>query len=230
MAQRHASPGVRLCYTPRNRPTPTETESESLHMLTRRTSLAILASSAALLATRPAWAQAGGDPTAFVVQLGNALVAIVNGAGSYEDKKRRLAPLIEDAVDVDGIARFCLGRFWRTAAPAQQQQFTQLFHDVLLNNITGKLGQFQGVTFTPTATTPREGESLVGTTIRRPNQQPNNVQWVVSPVGGRPKIVDVIAEGTSLRLTQRSDYAAYLSRNNNDVGALIGAMRNQIAG
>jgi phospholipid transport system substrate-binding protein len=44
-----------------------------------------------------------------------------------------------------------------------------------------------------------------------------------------PKIIDVIAEGTSLRLTQRQDYASYLTRNNNSVDALIDAMRQQIA-
>ena len=201
-------------------------------MLTRRTLLAYSTAATALFATgfwNAARAQPAGDATTFVVQLGNALVAIVNGSGSYEDKKRRLGPLIEQAVDVDGIARFCLGRFWRTATPAQQQQFSQLFHAVLLNNITGKLGQFEGVTFKPTTTTQREGDSLVGTVIRRPNQQPNNVQWVVSQATGQPKIIDVIAEGTSLRLTQRSDYAAYITRNNNSVDALISAMRQQVA-
>ena len=200
-------------------------------MLTRRVLLTYSAATALLATTSwtAAWAQSAVDPTAFVVQLGDALVAIVNGPGTYEDKKRRLAPLIEQAVDVDNIARFCLGRFWRTASPGQQQQFNQLFHQVLLNNITGKLGQFEGVTFKPTTTTQRDGDSLVGTTIHRPNQQPNNVQWVVSAASGKPKIIDVIAEGTSLRLTQRSDYAAYISRNNNDVDALISAMRHQIA-
>ena len=199
-------------------------------MLTRRTLLTYSIAATAVFATRPwaaAWAQPAGDATGFVVQLGNALVAIVNGPGNYEDKKRRLGPLIEEAVDVEGIARFCLGRFWRTAAPQQQQQFSQLFHAVLLNNITGKLGQFQGVTFTPTSTTQQEGNSLVGTTIRRPNQQPNNVQWVVNTASGRPKIVDVQAEGVSLRLTQRNDYSAFLTRNNNNVDALLSAMRQQ---
>ena len=69
----------------------------------------------------------------------------------------------------------------------------------------------------------------MGTVIRRPNQQPNNVQWVVSQATGRPKIIDVIAEGISLRVTQRSDYSAFISRNNNDVNALISAMRQQAA-
>ena len=186
-----------------------------------------------LFAARPyaAFAQGGSaaEATAFVTKLGNELIGIVNAPGPYDEKKRRLRPLIESAVDVEGIARFCLGRFWRTATPQQQQEYTRVFHDVLLNNVGSKLGEFQGVTFSLTQTTQREGETLVGTLITRPNQKPNNVQWVVEPVSGQPKIMDVIAEGTSLRLTQRSDYAAYLSRNNSDVGALIKAMNQQVA-
>ncbi len=202
-------------------------------MLTRRNLLVCTAMTGLLLAAGPqfAFAQGGStaEATAFVTKLGNELIAIVNVPGGYEDKKRRLQPLIETAVAVDEIARFCLGRFARTATPAQLQEYTRLFHDVLINNITGKIGEFKGVTLAPTSTTQREADILVGTLISRPNQKPNNVQWVVNQVGGQPRIVDVIAEGTSLRLTQRSDYAAYLARNNNDVGALLAAMKQQIA-
>ena len=199
-------------------------------MLTRRRLLACTAMVGFVLSVAPgAWAQGAGDATGFVVRLGDALIAIINGPGSYDDKKARLRPLVEQSVDVEGIARFCLGRFWRTATPQQQAEYSRLFHEVLMNNIFGKIGEFQGVTFTPTATTQREAETLVGTSIKRPNQQANNVQWVVTPVGGQLKIVDVVAEGTSLRLTQRSDYAAYLQRNNNNVDALVGAMRQQVS-
>ena len=94
----------------------------------------------------------------------------------------------------------------------------QLFHEMLLNNITGKLGEYPGRHLHADHDHAARGnETLVGTLIHRPNQQPNNVQWLVSSACGRPKIDDVIAEGTSLRLTQRADYASYLSRNNNDV-------------
>ena len=202
-------------------------------MITRRALLGTSLTAVALLAlpsvSYRAWAQ-GADATGFVVQLGNALTGIVNGAGSYEDKKRRLGPLVESAVDVDGIARFCLGRYARSASPQQLQEYQALFHRVLLNNIFGKLGEFQGVSFRPTTTTPGEEGTLVGTLIQRPNQQPNNVQWVVANAGGQPKIIDVKAEGTSLRLTQRNDYASYLGRNGGNVDALIAAMRQQLGG
>lgn len=198
-------------------------------MLTRRTLLLSAAASALLVSGPRGWAQ-GSDPTGFVVQLGNALTQVVNGPGSYDEKKQRLGPLVENAVDVDGIARFCLGRFWRTATPQQQQEYLRLFHSVLLNNVFGRIGEFQGVTFTPTQTTQTEEGAAVGTVIRRPNQQPNSVQWIVNTVAGRPKIIDVKAEGTSLRLTQRNDYSAYLTRNGSNVDALISAMRQQVSG
>lgn len=172
---------------------------------------------------------APAQATSFIMTLGNQLVAIVNGGGSPEDKKRRLQPVIENAADIDSIARFCLGRAARDATPAQLTEYTRLFHQVIMNNIFGKIGELQGVTFQPTTTVSRDADVLVGTTIQRPNQGANAVQWVVNAVGGQPKIVDIVAEGTSLRLTQRADYASYLSRNNNSLDALIGAVRQQVS-
>jgi phospholipid transport system substrate-binding protein len=197
-------------------------------MLSRRTFLLCSAAAAAALTTGlPAMAQAG-DPTGFISNLANQMVAIVNGPGTLEQKRARMQPLIERDVDINQIAQFCLGRFWRTSTPEQQQRYMQLFHQVLLNEISSKLGEFQGVSYRTTSTTQREGDYFVGTIINRPNQQPNNVQWVVSLASGRPLLIDVVAEGTSLRLTKRSDYAAYLTRNGNNVDALLTAMQRQV--
>lgn len=202
-------------------------------MITRRTLLVLGAAGMLLAGVPAAFAQASGVPgtaqaTSFIQTLGNQLTAVVNGPGTATQKRAQLTPLIEHAVDVDGIAKFCLGRFWRIATPAQRQQYTQLFHAVLFNSITGHLGEYQGVRFVMTHTVQREGVTLVGTRITRPDQAPTTVQWVVDQIGGQPKIVDVVAEGTSLRLTQRSDYASYLSRHGNNVDALIAAMRRQV--
>lgn len=175
-------------------------------------------------------AQAATDnASAFVKSTGEQLVAVVNAAGSIQDKRPQLTRIVEAAVDIDAVAKFCLGRFWRTATPEQQKQYMALFHDVLVNSVTGNLGDYQGVHLTVGRTQQREDTQVVTTTVERPNNPPSQVDWVVSQDSGKPKIVDVVAEGTSLRLTQRSDYAAYLSRNGNNVQALIDAMRQQVA-
>ncbi len=80
-----------------------------------------------------------------------------------------------------------------------------------------------------TTSSVRGTDAYVGTVVQRPNNAPNNVRWVVSTRQRQPEIVDVVAEGTSLRLTQRSDYASFLNHNGNSIDSLLGAMRRQIA-
>ncbi len=172
---------------------------------------------------------APASATAFVKSAGDRLVAVINGPGSLQHRQSQLVQIIEIAVDVDAVAKFCLGRFWRTATAEQQKQYTALFHNVLINNITSKLGEYQGVSLTVLQSQAREDTVLVTSLVERPNNPPTKVEWVVSEESGAPRVVDVIAEGTSLRLTQRSDYAAYLSRNSNNIQALIDAMRQQLA-
>jgi phospholipid transport system substrate-binding protein len=170
-----------------------------------------------------------GRASAFVKNIGDRLVAVVNGPEGDGEKRAKLTSIIDGSVDVDGVARFCLGRFWRSASPEQQQRYTELFHQVLVNNITSKLGEYRGVRFSMGRAQQRDDNSVVSTVVQRPNNPPTNVDWIISNPGSDPKIIDVVAEGTSLRLTQRQDYASYLSRNNNSIDALINAMRQQVA-
>jgi phospholipid transport system substrate-binding protein len=187
-------------------------------MLTRR----VLFTTALGAASVPLFAAAGhadadDQAATFIGKLGKDLIDIVNGPGTLKDKQTALAQIVDRDVDISAVAQFCLGRFWRTATPDQQREYTDLFHRVLVNNITFAVGR--GV--------PREDAIAVTSTVTRPNNPPNRVDWLVTMAGGSPKIIDVIAEGTSLRLTQRSDYASFLSRNNNNVAVLIDAMRKQ---
>jgi phospholipid transport system substrate-binding protein len=202
-------------------------------MLTRRNLLTTSAAAAALLALRPLplFAQEAGmgQATQFVQQTASQIVGIINGPGSEAEKQHQIAPIVDQTVDVNGVARFCLGRFWRTASPQQQQEYLQLFHSVLLNSVTGRLGDYRGVSVTVGRAEQRADGIYVSSTLNRPGNAPSTVIWVIDSVGGQPKIVDVIAEGTSLRLTQRSDYASYLQQHGNNVAALLNALRSQVA-
>ncbi len=179
-------------------------------------------------AATPAAAQGVEKASAFVQQTGNNLVAIVNGSQAAAEKRRSLAQVLNAAVDVDGIGRFCLGRYWRTATVDQQSRYLTAFHEVLVSNISSKLGEYRGVKVSVLKGREQEDTAIVTTVVERPNNPPTTVDWVIGQPASAPKIVDVLAEGTSLRLTQRQDYAAYLSRNNNDIDALIKAMSQQV--
>jgi phospholipid transport system substrate-binding protein len=181
------------------------------------------------LSLHRALAQVAEKASAFVQQTGEKLVNIVNGTQAAPDKRRAITQILETAVDVDGIARFCLGRFWRTATPDQQKRYTAAFHEVLVTNISSKLGEYRGVKLSVQHGRQQDDQAIVTTIVERPNNPPTTVDWVIEQPAAVPKIVDVIAEGTSLRLTQRQDYASYMTRNNNDIDALINAMKQQTA-
>jgi phospholipid transport system substrate-binding protein len=196
-------------------------------MIIRRHFLTLAAASA--LVPLSARAQSTEKAAAFVKSTGDRLVAVVNGPGATNAKRAQMSQIINSDVDVDGIGRFCLGRFWKQATSEQQKQYLALFHEVLVTNITAKLGEYQGVTFTMGRSRSQDEDAVVSTTVIRPNNGPTAVDWIISDPSGSPKIIDVVAEGTSLRLTQRQDYASYLSHNNSSVDALIAAMKTQVS-
>jgi len=200
--------------------------------MTDRRAFLMMTAGVGLTATLPssARAQSAEKAAAFIKSTGDRLVAVVNGAGSLADKRKAIGTIVLAVVDVDTIGRFCLGRFWRQATQDQQQAYQSLFREVVITSVTSKLGEYQGVRFTVGRTRSQDEEQIVSTVVERPNNAPATVDWVVAGVAATPRIVDVVAEGTSLRITQRSDYAAYLQRNNNSIDALIGAMRKQVEG
>jgi phospholipid transport system substrate-binding protein len=199
-------------------------------MLTRRTLLiACAALAAAPFAARRARADDADAASHLIDALLHDLIAVVNGPGTIEDKRAALAKIVDATVDVTAVARFCLGRYWPLATPAQRREYTDLFHSVLVLGVTGKVGDYKGDIFTIGRSVPRDDDFIVPTVVTRAGNAPNKVEWLVSMASGSAKLIDIIAEGISLRLTQRDDYASYLSRNNNNVQALIDAMRQQAA-
>jgi phospholipid transport system substrate-binding protein len=165
----------------------------------------------------------------FVKSTGDRLVAIINSAGDENRKHGELARIVNAAVDVDGVARFCLGRFWAHATPDQRREYTEAFRSMLVTNIAGKLGEYQGVRFSVEQAQQAEGGEVVTTMIQRPNNQPDRVQWLIVEIGGAPKIEDMISESISLRLTQRSDYEAFLNNNGGNIDVLIRGLRQKAA-
>jgi phospholipid transport system substrate-binding protein len=156
------------------------------------------------------------------------MATLIGGALTAAEKRRRLQPFIDRVVDVDGVARFCLGRHWRRATPEQQEAYVRLFHRVLLNNVVARMGDYQHTEIRVVIGQPeaRQDGVHVPTILERTGNPPARVTWVVS-TDGAPRIVDVIAEGTSLRLTVRSDYNAFLARHGESIDALIDALREQ---
>lgn len=197
---------------------------------TRRT-LLLSAVSLGLLAALPAGAQMDpGRATAFIQATGEEMVAALNGGQPVERRRALVADILRRSVDIEGTGRFILGRWWRVASPAEQQEYLRLFEETLIRNLAGRFGDFEGVRFAVGRSQQRsEDDALVSTIVERPGSAAFNLDWRVADLNGQPRVVDLVAEGTSLRLTQRSEYSAVVQRGGNQIAPLLAAMRQQLS-
>ena len=189
--------------------------------------LTILCGGAAVSARAQAPSPAAA--TAFVDTTARAMIAIIDSSQDSGSETRQLQAIVDQAVDAEGIARFCLGRYWPMASPAQRAAFLSLFHAVLLDGVAGQIRTYKGVTVTLGRAEPHDADVSVSSVVRRPDNGPANVDWVVERTGSGLKIEDIVAEGTSMRLTRRNDYAAFLAGHGGNVDALLAAMRQRLA-
>lgn len=166
----------------------------------------------------------------FITESGNALVAVIDSDAPLSEKRTKVGEILRKAVDVRSVGQFVLGRHWRTASEAQRTEFLTLFEETLVRNLSARFGELRGVTFAVTRAQPRGEEGVVvSTTVDRPGQPPVGLDWLVSEGSGRPQIVDLVAEGTSLRITQRSEYSSLIQRGGGRLEPLFDAMRRQLA-
>ncbi len=197
----------------------------------RRFFLSLLAGTALAGTVAHAQGDAAQRASTLIENAGQRMIDIVNNRSlDINAKKTRTSALLRDVVDLPGIARFVLGRHWRAASPTQQQAFTQVFEQVIVQNLAGRFGQLEGVTFQISRTLPRDDTDFeVQTLVGRPGQQQSVLGWRVGPDAGQAlKVTDVVAEGTSLRLTTRSEYAAVLQRSNGNLDELTERLRGQL--
>jgi phospholipid transport system substrate-binding protein len=169
--------------------------------------------------------------TAFVDRAGQDLVNAINDPRLNQTQRRdKVGGILRSAIDIEGTGRFILGRYVRQASPAELQDYLKLFDEIIIRNLSARFGEYRGVKFSLGRSQQRtEEDALVSTLVERPNSPAFTLDWRVADINGQPKVVDVIAEGTSLRLTTRSEYAAVIQRNSGRVASLLEAMRGQIA-
>jgi phospholipid transport system substrate-binding protein len=201
-------------------------------MIRRKLVLAGIAG-AIIACASPVWAAedaALSQAADFVRDAGNRLAALLADQKDPEERNKQLQAFIDEVADVDGVARFSIGRFWRLATPAQQQEYLTLFHRVLFKNITTRISDYtSGPRAKVIVARPSQTDSgiAVPTTVEREGAPPVRVTWTVGAETGKLRIVDISAEGMSLRLTLRSDFSSFITRNNGDIGALLTALRQQ---
>ncbi|HZD26652.1 MAG TPA: ABC transporter substrate-binding protein [Alphaproteobacteria bacterium] len=181
--------------------------------------------------TGQASAFAAGAPSQFIKDLGeNAITMVRNPDLSHEEKTKRFRALLEKGFALKPIARFVLGRYWREASDAQRQRYVKLFEDYIVNSYSARFNEYEGETFKVLGEHSNGKEAAVVTTkVDRPKGgEPVKVDWHVHDYNGELKIVDVVIEGVSMSVTQRSDFAGAIRQYGGNLDAFLDALQKKV--
>jgi len=129
-----------------------------------------------------------------------------------------------------GIARFVLGRYWRKASEEEQQEFVKLFEDYVVFVYTARFANFGGETIKIRGSRSDGDGVIVSTDVISPGSaSPLRIDWRLVTDNSGYKINDVIVEGVSMMVTQRSEFASVVQRNGGQLRGLIDLMREKTA-
>jgi phospholipid transport system substrate-binding protein len=175
----------------------------------------------------PRPAAAAEDTQAFVQDLGDRVVQILQQNLPREQAEQQLNQVWLGAFDVEGIGKAVLGKNWKKATDAQRQEYMQVFPEYVAKLYAIQFSDYSGETFAVNGDkSGAEGESIVNAQINRPSDEPIKVDFILKQTDQGLRIKDVKVEGVSLLVTKRSEFDSVVAQKGID--GLIQAMRQKV--
>jgi phospholipid transport system substrate-binding protein len=189
-----------------------------------------------LLPRRPALAVPAAAAAEEVVQrLVDQVWRLMANSGVDEVDQEDLLSVLAEGTEVSLRGQRVVGRYWRQANPSQRTEYLILFRRYMFQTFVQRLRQYVGsdlgaaserfqiIASRPVGTR----DILVQSRVAPPSCQPLRVDWRLRERPGEPVIIDLIVEGISLLVTQRSEFAAVLERGGID--RLLGELQARVS-
>lgn len=167
----------------------------------------------------------------FIAATGDKVIAALkDGTATGASADDWFRGMLTDTLDIDTMGRFTLGRYWRSATPAQRDEFLKTFEDALVKVYTRRLREYSGEEFSISGSRMEGGKDIVVTTRITSGQSGQDIDadWRVRPQsGGGFRVIDFVVGNVSLLASQRSEYASVIQRNGGSIDALIDVIRQK---
>lgn len=197
------------------------------HIPSRRTFLSGIVSFGLLsgLAPGAGWALNEANSMALVDKVVTEINAVIASGKSEAAMIRDFERIFSRYADVSIIARSALGADSRRATNAQLRAFTTAFQGYVARKYGKRFREFIGGKIEVTGVRPVKSWHEVEATVRLRGQSPFEVLFLVSDKSGRNLFFDMMIEGVSMRLAERTEIGAMLDANNGDIDKLISAVQ-----
>jgi phospholipid transport system substrate-binding protein len=133
--------------------------------------------------------------------------------------------LMAPHIDFPRITRLVIGKYWRTASPAQQQQLIEEVKDLLIRSYVTAMTSYvddiialaeqKGIKYQPSRYKTGDKKASIRATIALEGGQSADVQYQLY-YRDEWKIYDIRLEGISLAITYRSSFGEQIKRDGLD--------------
>ena len=190
--------------------------------ISRRNLIAAGAASVALGALAlPARALTEARARALIDQVVSDINGVISSGRSLPQMITDFERIFGRYADVPIIARSTLGPDANRATPAQLRAFTEAFRGYMARKYGKRFNEFVGGRIEVRDVREVKTWHEVRSTVYLPGQAPFEVSFLVSDRSGKDLFFDMIIEGISLRLSERTEIGAMLDRRRGDINALI---------
>lgn len=180
-----------------------------------------LALAGAALAPLPLHALTEARARALVDQVVSEINRVIASGKGLSSMIRDFEQIFSRHADVSIIAQSTLGADARRASSAQMRAYTEAFRGYVARKYGKRFNEFKGGRIEVNGVTQVKSWHEVKSTAYLPGESPFEVSFLVSDRSGQDKFFDMIIEGISLRLSERTEIGAMLDRRNGDINALI---------
>ncbi len=155
-----------------------------------------------------AQAQTSPDGAAeFLRKVGDETIVLLKDRSRPKlEKEAELRKILNKSIDMKTIGRFALGKTWREINDKQKARYLKLFQDYVLYSYSKRLLTYAGETFNVVKSRPVRRDALVYTLINQASGQPLETYWRIRRQNNHYYVIDVIVEGISMAVTQRSEF------------------------
>ena len=179
---------------------------------------------------------AGADPQDIVRQASEQVLTALEREGvELSGNPQRLYTLVDAVLlqhmDFNRMARWVLGKHWRTATPAQQARFVEEFRRLLVRTYATALAGYSGqrIEFLPQRDGAKADEAVVRAEIHQLGGPSIPVQFSLYRSGTEWKAYDVTIDGISLVANYRATFGAEVRSGGVEKLITTLAARNQQA-
>jgi phospholipid transport system substrate-binding protein len=189
----------------------------------------------ALALTLPVRAESLGDakdPAVFIDLLGQEAIQSLTAPDlSSEERRARFRDLLHRSFNVPGIARFVLGHYWNEATEEERSEYLKLFEELIVTTYADRFSEYKGEKFAVAKVVQdRPKYATVHTLVDRPSAEDVRVDWRLRQEGdGSWRVIDLVVEGVSMSITQRSEFASVIQSNGGKVRGLIDTLRKKVS-